>query len=111
MVKLLLIVITILLTVGGQLCFKKAASLGLSLSGFANHYTFLGLFLYGLSTVAYLNVLRLAKLSVVFPLVFGGVALLLVLSAKLLFKESLNFIQLIGVVFIVLGVVCCNFKV
>lgn len=110
MLKLFLVLITILLTVAGQLCFKKAAVGGLLLQNLINPFIILGLFLYGLSTIAYLNVLRFIKLSIAFPVIFGISACLVVLFSVVLYCERLNQIQVLGVVVVILGITLLNIK-
>jgi drug/metabolite transporter (DMT)-like permease len=68
-----------------------------------NWEIFLGLFIYGLSTVFYVIGVRGGELSVLFPVVSTGYAWTAILSVKLL-GERMNSAKWAGITFILFGV-------
>ncbi len=113
MVNYIILAISILLAVAGQLFMKK----GMLLFGtfpvsqlpyklipmFLNPYVFFGLACFGASAVFWLVVLSRLPLSLVYPMV--SVAYILVaFFAWLLFKEQINLMRGLGIMVIILGV-------
>ena len=100
----LFIILTILLTACGQICLKKSTISGSYWSLFSNHFIWAGLILYGLSTLTYLVVLRHVKLSVAFPVIFGGASTIVAILACIFIREALTLPQVSGIIVIALGV-------
>ncbi len=69
-----------------------------------NYRLILGVFFYGLSSVFFLLALRVGELSVVYPFTSMSYIFVTILSVWLL-KERINRWKLIGIAFIILGVV------
>lgn len=112
-VNTVLILVSILLGVGGQLSMKQGSNvvgsinfsepLQFLLSAFMNIYVVGGLFLYFLSSLIWIVVLSRVDLSFAYPLISIGYILVLLLSA-FLFKEKVLPIHYGGVLLIVIGV-------
>jgi multidrug transporter EmrE-like cation transporter len=113
MINYVVLLISILLAVGGQLLMKK----GMMLFGtfpvnqlllklipmFLNPWVFSGLVCFGLSAVFWLVVLSRMELSLVYPMV--SVAYVLVaLASWLFFKENLSLVRWLGILVIIFGV-------
>jgi len=98
------IAMTIMLTACGQLCLKRSTALGAPLWEIVRNPFFLGgLVLYGLSTIIYLMVLRQIRVSVAFPVVFGGTSVLVCLLGRVLLGEMLHLSQVGGVFLVIAG--------
>ena len=113
MMNYLLLVISVLLAVSGQLLMKK----GMMLFGtfpasqlllnvipmFMNPFVFFGFACFGLSSLFWLVVLSRLELSFVYPMV--SVAYVIVaLASMVLFKENVPLIRWLGIAVIVFGV-------
>jgi multidrug transporter EmrE-like cation transporter len=113
MVNYLILAISILLAVVGQLLMKK----GMMIFGtfpvnqllykiipmFLNPYVFLGFASFGLSSIFWLVVLSRLELSLVYPMV--SVAYILVTIASwLFFKENVTLARWLGILVIIMGV-------
>lgn len=113
MVDYIILGISILLAVVGQLLMKK----GMFLFGtfpvsqllykiipmFLNPYVFFGLACFGISAIFWLVVLSRLELSLVYPMV--SVAYILVaLASWFFFKENVTLVRWLGILVIVLGV-------
>jgi drug/metabolite transporter (DMT)-like permease len=110
LVAYILLVISILLGVAGQILLKlgmiKYPKFQLSqLIMLTRSPAVIGGFLcYGLSTLIYFNVLSSLGLSVAYPTVSLGYVLVIILSAKI-FKEKVSIGRWIAVIIISVGVV------
>jgi len=82
----------------GQVFFKMAQG------SFLSPFLYLGLFLYGFSTLLWVYSLKFLPLSKVYPFTFLTFALVLVLS-YFLFNERLSPVNFVGIFLIVVGVV------
>lgn len=113
MINYIILGISILLAVTGQLLMKK----GMMIFGtfpasqllfkiipmFLNPWVFFGFFCFGLSSIFWLVVLSRLELSLVYPMV--SVAYVLVAVASwVFFKENLSFIRWLGIGVIIFGV-------
>lgn len=113
MINYIILAISILLAVAGQLFMKK----GMMIFGqfrvsqllvkiipiFLNPYVFTGLVFFGISSVFWLVVLSRLQLSLVYPMV--SVAYLLVAIFSLIFfKENISLIRAAGILVIMMGV-------
>lgn len=112
----IILAIAIITAVMSQLLFKKGVTnlgeIGLSAKNifnlviniFSNPYIFVGLILYGASFIVWLIVLSRMKLSVVYPITSMNFVLVL-FASHYLFGEKLSFTQMMGVSFIIVGVI------
>lgn len=110
----IILLISILLAVCGQLLLKKGmlvlGSLDFSIKNiiylliniFKNFYIIIGLFFYGISLIFWLFALSKLKLSVAYPAT-SLMYVFIILSSWLIFKETVNFYQWLGVIFILFG--------
>lgn len=76
----------------------------MSQGSFLSPFFYAGLSLYGISTLLWVYALKSLPLSKVYPFTFLTFSLVLVFS-HLLFDERLSFVNITGVVLIVIGVV------
>lgn len=103
-----------LITVAGQLSLKKGAIYeprnklrNKFLSQYANRYVILGYFLFFLVTLA--NLYGLKKVDVIFMVIVNPLIHILVVGFSLwLFKEKLTRKQLVGIAFIIVGILIFN---
>lgn len=114
MIKYILLISSMTLAVLGQIFFKKGiASSALSpnilsiLQTIFTPYVFFGFFIYGLSSIVWLFVLQRFPLSVAYPSLALTYIIVAVLST-FIFKESLNFEKIIGILLIFIGVYFIN---
>ena len=109
----LLMAVSILLAVAGQLLMKRgmisfgsfpiSQLLASIIPMFLNPWVFFGFVCFGLSSIFWLVVLSRLPLSLVYPMV--SVAYVLVALASLLFfKENVSFIRWLGIAVIMVGV-------
>ena len=113
MMNFLILAVSILLAVVGQLMMKR----GMMLFGafpitqiisklipmFLNPWVFFGFVFFGLSSVFWLVVLSRLQLSLVYPMV--SVAYVLVAFASLIFfKENVSLVRWLGIAIIMVGV-------
>ena len=113
MVNYLLVVISVLLAVTGQLLMKK----GMMMFGtfpasqliqklipiFLNPYVFFGFACFGISSIFWLVVLSRLQLSLVYPMV-SLAYVLVALASIIFFRESVSLIRWLGIFIIMLGV-------
>ncbi len=111
-----LLAISILATAGAQLCLKKGVlmlgELNFSIAGifqlilrvFQNIYLAGGVFLFGFSFLLWLFVLSRIQLNIAYPIALSCEVTLAAIGAYFLFKEYLSLFQILGIVFIVVGI-------
>jgi multidrug transporter EmrE-like cation transporter len=87
----------------GQPVFSVSGIFNLFLQVFHNMYLLLGLVFFGLSFFSWLFVLSKLQLNIAYPIITGINFLLVTLGSWLLFKESISFLQIFGMGFIILG--------
>ncbi len=111
-------IIYVLLSVSGLVCFKLGYSEGLIFR--ITQYNFqlkvswlciLGLILYAISFLTYMGLVAKNQLSYMLPVVTGAVYILTILSSVIIFKETLGTQQVLGGVFILAGIVLINIKI
>ena len=111
---LALVLVSIFLGVAGQIFLKigvvKVGEVGLehliSLKIFSillEKHIFLGLLLYGISSILWIIALSRAELSYIYPLL-GISYVLIAIFSKLIFGEALTFTRIVGILLIVIGV-------
>lgn len=110
MIKYILTLVYLICTTGG-ITFMKLGGDSISLSlkdpiQFKIGYqTFLGLLLYLCSFLLWQRLIVKYDLSIMVPIVTGIVQVLVLIIGKVVFKESLSIISMIGAIFIILGIV------
>ncbi len=67
-------------------------------------YFDIGLFLYALASVVWFRVLSTEPLSIAYPVLVSTTFMFVTLGAVLLFRESLNYYKIIGLVVIFAGI-------
>ena len=112
----LLLIISICTTVSAQLCLKKGMMrigelhfcfskiIPLIFQIFQNIWLFSGLFLFGISLLLWLFILSKLQLNIAYPIALSCEVTLATIGAYFLFKEYLSPFQILGIVFIVLGI-------
>jgi len=112
----LTLLIPILTASTAQVLFKKGissfGSLEFSLANlFAliprilqNIWLLTGMFLFGISFLAYLFILSKSQLNIVYPIVVSSGIIIISLASWFLFKETLSWLQILGIVFIIFGI-------
>ena len=112
---LILIAVSVILGIFGQLALKKGMSqigeTGLRdlltaklITILTNPFVFSGVFLYGISWFVWIVILSKAELSFAYPLLATGYVFLAILS-WIFFKEKLTFMKMSGIVLITVGVI------
>ncbi len=107
----ILLLFNVILSVGGQYFLKSGVN---SLKGLDFNLqnlpkilltpsVFLGFFLYGVSSIVWIYILKNLSLSVAYPALSIGYVLVLFISWKFL-GENINILNILGVVFIIIGV-------
>jgi multidrug transporter EmrE-like cation transporter len=101
----LFIFISIILGAFAQLSMKYGTlkSDGI-VSMYTNPYVLLGLAFYGLSAITWIYSISKVQLSIAYPMVSLGYIIVFTLS-YFLFGESVNFLRLVGLIVIVIGVI------
>src|SRR4051812_45522500 len=111
-----LILLSVLLNVIGQICIKMGTrALGVvefAHSGvihelfrvFTNAYIWAGLIVYGIGTLFWISALSKSDLSYAYPFLALGYVLIIIFS-YFIFKESFTAYKLIGIALIVIGLV------
>lgn len=117
MLPMVMILVNVLLGSFGQLSLKYGVSkigtlcstpglpgmaLG-ALKAFVTPYVFLGLAMYAISAILWLNILSQVRLSIAYPMISLSYVLVVVLSSVLL-REKVHAVTIAGLVFICLGV-------
>ena len=104
-IALILVFLATILGAFGSLFLKKGAVKKFSFLGLLHNYNLiLGFVLYAGSTIPFIAALRFGDLSVVYPFVSLSYIWVIILSKKFL-NESINTYKILGICFIVLGVV------
>lgn len=107
------IVVTIAATIIGAFgaVFLKKGSQDFNLNPIKqlkNTKLLLGIFLYGLSTIIFIPLLRYGDLSILYPAVSTSYVFVSILSVKML-NEKMNKLKWIGIALILLGVIFISF--
>lgn len=112
-----IIAIYVLFSVSGLVLFKLGSTETLTLnvsqtvlSLKISWLSILGLLLYVISFLIYMGMVSKNDLSYIFPIASGAVYLLTMLSSVLIFKESIQSMQILGSTFILVGLVLMNIK-
>ena len=119
---ILLFAISICTTVGAHLCFKKGV-LKLGEINFSfpeifsvawqiiqNVWIILGAFLFVISFFTWLFILSKLQLNIAYPIIISVEAVLVTIASWFLFHEYLSWPQILGIVFIIVGIILISPK-
>ncbi len=102
---LVIIFATLIGSIGALYLKKSANNFNLTLDGtIKNKNLLIGVLFYGLSSVFFIITLKFGPLSILYPVVATSYIWVALLSAKFL-NERINLFKLLGILFIILGVV------
>ena len=113
---ILVLIIPILTAATAQIFFKKGISalgrLDFSLVNFLslipkiiqNGWLLSGMFLFGISFLVYLFALSKYQLNIAYPIFVSSGIILIALASWFFFRESLSWLQISGMVFIIFGI-------
>lgn len=110
-----LLILNIFIMASGQLLFKQSANfinnnnLSFIMRYLSNPWFYGALFLYGISTLVWTQVLIKMELSVAYPLVSLSY-ILTIFGASYFFNEKITAFSIAGVLFIMLGVSLITLK-
>ncbi len=93
----------------GPLDFSFKNVIFLISSIFKNIHILIGLFFYGFSLILWLFALSKLKLSMAYPAT-SLMYVFIILASWFVFKEAINFYQIMGIVMILIGLFCLFFK-
>lgn len=117
-IKFFVMVVYVLLSVAGVTCFKLGSTESLNVTVSNTYFSIriswlsiLGLMLYAISFLIYMGLISKSYLSYLLPIITGMVYILTLLAAVVIFKEKLQFGQIVGSVLILIGVVLMNIKI
>lgn len=114
--NLFILLIPIFAIAAAQLCYKKGVlglgELNFSYSGFLNliprifqnGWLIMGIALFGIGFLLYLFVLNKIQLNVAYPVLVSGGIILITIASWFLFKESLSWLQILGIITIIFGI-------
>lgn len=112
----LLIAIDIFLAVVAQVALRMGstnltgAGLSLVLEPFKNPYIFMGLFLYAVSFFLYIVILEKFPLSIIYPVITGGILIFVTISSYLFLKETLTLTHILGIFAILSGIILVSLR-
>lgn len=118
----LLFAISICTTVSAHLCFKKGilklGELNLSfptifstiLQILQNAWILLGAVLFVISFMTWLFILSKLQLNIAYPIIISIEAVLVTVASWFLFHEYLSWPQIVGVIFVILGIILISPK-
>lgn len=107
--NIIMILFSVITGAVGQLFLKSGAlrvntSQLVGVMKFVNPPMLFGFFFYGLSSIIWVLVLRKVQLSYAYPMISLGYIIVFIAS-YFLFNESLNLYRLIGIAFILTGII------
>ncbi len=113
--KYLLTIIYIIFTTGGIFCLKSGGdSLMLNLKNGISfkmgYITAFGFLLYVCSFLLWQKLIATYDLSYIVPISTGIVQIVVLLLGVLFFKENINYINIIGIVLVITGVILISIK-
>lgn len=113
--KIILTILYLLFTIGG-LTFMKLGGNSLSLT-FKNGITFkigfittLGFLMYILSFLLWQKLIVIFDLSFIYPITIGIVQIAVLILAIFLFNENINFMNIIGILLVIIGIIFISIK-
>jgi len=113
--KYLLTALYVFFTTGGLFCMKLGGdSLALSFKNGINFkigfITALGFLLYICSFLLWQKLIATYDLSYIVPIATGIVQVIVLMLSYFYFKESMTFLNIIGILFVILGIVLISVK-
>lgn len=115
MMKVFMIGIYLLLSSAGLILFKLGVNNNPIISssqGFLNlkigYLSLSGVVCYGCSFLLYLGLVSKYNLSYIIPITTGIMQIIILLASSIIFKETITFTQIIGVILVVIGVAFIN---
>lgn len=113
--KYILTMIYIALTTGGLFCLKSGGdSLSLSLNGGINFkigfITTLGFILYIGSFLLWQKLLTTYDLTYIVPITTGIVQVIVLVISYFFFKETINMVNILGIILVTIGVILISIK-
>lgn len=91
----------------GSKKFRVKFSLNNIIKIIKNTKLMLGVFLYGISSIFFIMILRITDLSIAYPMTSISYIFVTLLSYKIL-KEHINSYKILGITFIIIGVFLVN---
>lgn len=118
MILYLLFAISVLSTVSAHLCFKKGVlqlgEISFSLSGIwhiiQNSWILLGGVLFVISFLTWLFIISKLQLNIAYPIIISIEAVLVAFTSWFLFHEYLSWIQILGIAFVIIGIILISPK-
>jgi small multidrug resistance pump len=104
LILIALIPFSVVLNTTGQILLKSGSG-----QGMVNLNLFLGLVAYAVSTVSYILILKILKVSVAYPLVFGLTIIATTLAGANILKEQVTVQQWMGVGLVISGICAISF--
>lgn len=108
------LILYLILTVSGLVLFKVGGNTN-TLSITMNQVNFnfsvislLGILCYGFSFLLWLTIIKDNNLSFIFPIANGLVTIMTILAGVIILNETITFMQIVGVLCIITGVVFVN---
>lgn len=115
--QIISIILYLLFTVGGLVLVKMGSdSINLAITNGVFNFSMgikalIGFISYIASFVIYtFYIIKKFDLSYIYPIITGITQILVVLAGAFIFKERLNIPGIIGIAFIIIGIVCLNIK-
>ena len=112
---LLLIIYVIFSSIGMILINLSAKNTNLKIDSCVfyirfNHYFIIGLFLYVISFFIWIFILQNFQLTYISPVAYGLVFIFISILSIIILKESVSIKNIIGFIFVFIGVLIANFK-
>lgn len=115
--KYLIMLVYVVFSAGGIVCFKLGSKQALEVSLTSSIFSItlswisiLGICLYVCSFLIYMGLVSKYDLSYLIPVISGAVYIVTLLAAIIIFKENIQFYQIIGILFVLVGMVLMNIK-
>ncbi len=112
--KFILVIIYLIMTTVGLVFMKSGGNTGTialvnkDITLAINWLSFIGLICYLISFLLYTKVVVLFDLSYIVPICAGVSQILILIAAKMIFKEQINLTAVIGTALIITGIVIMN---
>lgn len=114
--KLFYLFLAIILNIIGQFSLKQGVNLNIEKFTsvkfpeiFMSKYTIIGFMLYGVSAIFWIKAIAKINLNIAYPTLAFGYVIVYFLSA-IVFQESIHFKGIIGVFFILVGIMLVHLK-
>lgn len=94
----------------GELDFSFSEIFSLIWQIVQNIWILTGAFLFVISFLIWLFIISKLQLNIAYPIIIGSEVVLVSLASWFLFKEYLSFFQILGILFVVLGIFLLSSK-